>query len=208
MNLNCNQKSMTLWSHSLPRGPWAPVIKERPYGVRNAIDRALAALVSAEQATIRRMSRHGHQALRIGIGVVYLWFGALKLFPSLSPAEDIVLHTFRLLHAEALVPFLAPAEVAIGLSLVLGVFMRITLPIVFMHMAGTVLPLFLLTHETWTHFPFALTMEGQYIVKNIVIVGAATVLAGSRSLRWRSRAPVSHTLMDAMPPSGNGMRIR
>ena len=208
MSLKCNQKSMISWSLSLPRVPCAPVIKERSYGVSDAIGRASAALFSAEQAAVGWMSRHSLQALRIGLGVVYLWFGALKLFPSLSPAEDIVLHTFRLLHAEELVPFLGPMEAAIGLSLVFGVFMRVTLPILFMHIAGTVLPLFLLPHETWTRFPFALTLEGQYIVKNIVIIGAASVLAGSGSLRWRSRTLTSRIPMEDMPPSGNGMRIR
>jgi uncharacterized membrane protein YkgB len=45
-------------------------------------------------------------------------------------------------------------------------------------MAGTFLPLFLLPQVTFTHFPYALTLEGQYIVKNLVIIGAAMVIGG------------------------------
>jgi uncharacterized membrane protein YphA (DoxX/SURF4 family) len=213
MDLKCNQKSMISLHRSLPEVPCGPVIRERRYGSGDAIGRLSlsiwAAFIRAERIAIGWMSRHSLSALRIGLGIIYLWFGALKLFPSLSPAEEIVTNTFRFLNAEWLVPCLGAGEVAIGLSLVFGVFMRVSLPILFMHMSGTVLPLFLLPQETWTSFPFAPTLEGQYIVKNIVIVGAACVLGGS--MRWRLSAPLSRApmeAMEAMPPSGNGMRIR
>jgi hypothetical protein len=205
MNLKCINKSTIPLSYPAP-----PVIKERRHGGLGGLLRAVAALVavvvSVERAAIGWMSRNGLAALRIGLGVVYVWFGALKLYPTLSPAEELVADTLRFLDPHWLLPSLGIGEIAIGLSLMFGVLMRVSLPLLFMHMAGTVLPLVLLPHTTWTRFPFAPTLEGQYIVKNIVIVGAAFVLGGK--MRWRSLDVDSRTWLEASPPSGNGMRIR
>lgn len=205
MNPKCINKSTIPLCYPAP-----PVIKTRRHGVRDGLRRASAAMAlvfsRVEGATIGWMSRNGLRALRIGLGVVYVWFGALKLFPTLSPAEELVTGTLRFLDPHWLVPCLGIGEVAIGLSLMFGVLMRVSLPLLFMHMAGTVLPLVLLPHTTWTRFPFAPTLEGQYIVKNIVIVGAALVLGGK--MRWRSRDEDSRVWLEACPPSGNGMRIR
>src|SRR5262249_37662011 len=62
-----------------------------------------------------------------------------------------------------------------------GVWMRLTLLCVFGHMAGTLLPLLFLPKETFRGSPLALTLEGQYIVKNVVLIGAALVLGGHSS---------------------------
>jgi hypothetical protein len=57
--------------------------------------------------------------------------------------------------------------------------MRATLFLLFLQMAGTALPLVVLPEAVWTEFPYGLTLEGQYIVKNLVIIGAALVLGGT-----------------------------
>lgn len=140
---------------------------------------ALSARVErAEDAGRRWMSRHGLLIMRIGMGVVYLWFGALKLFPGLSPAQSLVTETIPFFDPRWFIPLLGAWEIAIGLCLVSGVFMRLALLLFFLHLPGTVIPLFYLPRETWTHFPFAPTLEGQYILKNFVSFGAALVLGG------------------------------
>ncbi len=128
---------------------------------------------------VRWMADHGLSIMRIGLGVVFLWFGVLKLFPGLSPAEDLVRRTIYFVDPDVFLPVLAVWESLIGLGLILGKMMRLTLLLLFVQMLGTALPLFVLPEVVWAFFPFGLTLEGQYIVKNLVLIGAALVLGGT-----------------------------
>ena len=128
---------------------------------------------------VRWMADHGLSIMRIGLGVVFLWFGLLKLFPGLSPAEDLVRRTVYFVDPDVFLPVLAVWESLIGLGLILGKMMRLTLLLLFLQMLGTALPLLVLPEVVWTFFPFGLTLEGQYIVKNLVLIGAALVLGGT-----------------------------
>lgn len=130
------------------------------------------------------MADHGLTALRVALGIVFLWFGALKLVPGLSPAEDLAGRTIEALTAGLVpraiaLPVLALWEVGIGLGLLVGRWMRVTLLLLFVQMLGTVTPLVLFPGETWIKFPIAPTLEGQYIIKNIVLVTAAIVLGAT-----------------------------
>lgn len=125
------------------------------------------------------MARYGLLILRIGLGIVFFWFGALKLVPGLSPAEDLVRATVYFIDPDIFLPVLAVWEMAIGLGLIAGKFMRLTLLLLFLQMPGTALPLVLKPDAVWTTFPFGLTLEGQYIVKNLVLIGAGLVLGGT-----------------------------
>ncbi len=130
------------------------------------------------------MARHGVLSLRIALGIVFIWFGALKLFPGLSPAEDLAGRTiealtFGMVPASVALPVLALWEVAIGVGLLVGRWMRVTLLLLFVQMAGTVTPLFLFPSETFVRLPLVPTLEGQYIIKNIVLVAAAIVLGAT-----------------------------
>jgi uncharacterized membrane protein YphA (DoxX/SURF4 family) len=135
--------------------------------------------------------------LRIALGIVFLWFGALKLVPGLSPAESLAGRTIEtlslgLVPATVAVPFLATWEVLIGVGLLTGRFLRATLLLLIVQMLGTLTPLVLFPNETFTVFPLAPTLEGQYIVKNLVLVAAAmTVGATARGGQ-----------LDAEPPRG------
>jgi len=125
------------------------------------------------------MACYGLVILRIGLGIVFFWFGALKLVPGLSPAEDLVRATVYFIDPDIFLPVLAVWEMAIGLGLIAGKFMRLTLLLLFLQMPGTALPLVLKPDAVWTTFPFGLTLEGQYIVKNLVLIGAGLVLGGT-----------------------------
>ncbi len=132
----------------------------------------------------RILARYGITLLRISVGIVYLWFGVLKFFPALSPAEDLAARTistltFGLVGANISLPVLALWEVLIGLGLITGMFMRVTLLLLVLQMFGTITPLFLFPAETWTVFPIAPTLEGQYIIKNLVLVSAAIVIGAT-----------------------------
>ncbi len=130
------------------------------------------------------MAEHGLTLLRLAIGLVFLWFGALKFFPGASPAEQLAGRTIETLTlgtvpAAAALPILAVWELAIGLGLIIGRWMRAVLLLLFVQMLGTITPLLLFPSETFTVFPIAPTLEGQYIIKNIVIVAAAIVLGAT-----------------------------
>jgi uncharacterized membrane protein YphA (DoxX/SURF4 family) len=132
----------------------------------------------------RWMARHGLTLLRISLGIVFLWFGVLKFFPGLSPAHDLAARTIEQLSGGLVgpgvsVPVLAIWESLIGLGLLLGVFLRAVLLLLMVQMVGTLTPLVLFPGEVFTRVPFAPTLEGQYIIKNAVLISAAIVLGAT-----------------------------
>lgn len=132
----------------------------------------------------RWTARHAITLLRVSIGVIFLWFGVLKFFPGMSPAQDLASRTIEALSFGRVpptvsVPLLATLETAIGLGLLTGWFLRATLLLLLLQMAGTVTPLVLFPQETFTRFPIAPTLEGQYIIKNIVLVSAAILIGAT-----------------------------
>ena len=142
-----------------------------------------------DQLVTRWMARYGLIILRTGLGIVFLWFGALKLVPGLSPAEELVRNTIYWVNPDWFLYVLAIWEVLIGLGLIFGKYMRITLLLLFLQMPGTALPLVLLPEVVWTVFPYGLTLEGQYIVKNLVLIGSGLVLGGTVRGGWLDPEP-------------------
>ena len=132
-----------------------------------------------DQSVTRWMARTGLTFLRVGLGVIFLWFGVLKFFPGLSPAENLVRSTIYFFDPDIFMPVLAAWEALIGVGLITGKFMRLTLLLLFLQMPGTALPLLILPDVVWKVFPYGLTIEGQYIVKNLVLIGAGLVLGGT-----------------------------
>jgi uncharacterized membrane protein YkgB len=132
----------------------------------------------------RTMADYGLLLLRIALGVVFLWFGALKLLPGLSPAETLAgktieVLTLGLVSSSTAVPILGIWESLIGLGLLTGIWMRATLLLLFVQMLGTLTPLVLFPSETFDRFPYAPTLEGQYIIKNAVLIAGAVVLGAT-----------------------------
>ncbi len=131
--------------------------------------------------------------LRLSLGGIFCWFGLLKFFPALSPAEALATRTLDTLTLGYLaphlgLPLLACWETAIGLGLLLGVCPSCTLALLFLHMGGTFTPLFLFPHEMFAHIPYAPTFEAQYILKNLVFISAGGVVGASRLGGRRERA--------------------
>ena len=130
------------------------------------------------------LAQAGVPVLRLGLGLVFFWFGILKFFPELSPAQDLATRTIERLTLGFVtpgvgLPLLAVWETLIGVGLLTGRFLRATLFLLALQMAGTVTPLVLFPGEAFTIFPFAPTLEGQYILKNIVLIGAAMVVGAT-----------------------------
>ena len=130
------------------------------------------------------MARYSIPLLRIGLGVVFLWFGLLKFFPGLSPAQELATRTISVLTLGVVqpivsLPLLAFWECLIGLGLIAGRWTRATLLLLWAQMLGTITPLLLFPAEAFTWFPLAPTLEGQYIIKNIVLVCAGLVIGAT-----------------------------
>ena len=139
---------------------------------------------NADERITTFMKRYGILFLRISVGIVFLWFGVLKFFPGLSPAQEIATVTierltFGFIQANVALIILATWETIIGLGLITGKFLRITIFLLFAQMLGAMTPLILFPAETFTRFPYAPTFEGQYIIKNLVLISAGLVVGAT-----------------------------
>ena len=113
--------------------------------------------------------------LRIALAVIYIWFGVLKPF-GLSPADALARKTITFIPGTTFVWILAFWEIAIGVLFLFKPLTRIAVVVFFLHCAGTFLPLALLPNDTFTHFPYAFTLEGQYIIKNLMSIGVVLAI--------------------------------
>ena len=136
-----------------------------------------------DQSIASFMRHRGTLAVRISLGIIFVWFGILKPL-GLSPAEPLVLATVRWLpifSPESWLAIIGYWEVAIGITFLFQRTIRIAIALLFLQMVGTFMPLALLPEVTFQpgRFPYAPTMEGQYIFKNLLIISAALVVGGT-----------------------------
>jgi uncharacterized membrane protein YphA (DoxX/SURF4 family) len=141
-------------------------------------------LDTVDRTVTHWMAQHGITLLRWSIGLIFIWFGALKLVPGMSPADQIATDTtmtltFGLLSEDVARLALAGLELVIGLGLLTGRLLRVTLLLLFAQMAGTLTPLVISPDQIWSDFPFVLTLEGQYIMKNAVLMSAGFVIGAT-----------------------------
>ena len=127
----------------------------------------------------RYMFIYGIIFLRFSIGLIFVWFGFLKPF-GISPAQELVTNTVYWFDDKvSFVKFLGWWEVVIGITMCIKPLIRISIFLLFLQMPGTFLPLVLLPEICFTNFPFGLTLEGQYIIKNLIIISAGLVIGGT-----------------------------
>ena len=125
-------------------------------------------------------------ALRLSLGVVFIWFGALKVFDA-TPVADLVAKTVPFLDRDWFVPALGAVEVALGIALIAGRYLTIVSAVLVGHLAGTFLVLVTQPEIAFDNGnPLMLTTIGEFVVKNVVLISAALVLASR--LRGRHTA--------------------
>jgi uncharacterized membrane protein YphA (DoxX/SURF4 family) len=133
--------------------------------------------------------------LRVGLGIIFFGFGLLKFFPGFSPAEDLVMQTlgvlsFGLVPVRVGVVLVASLECAIGLGLITGRFLRTSLALLGFQMLGAMSPLVLFSSELFSGPFHAPTLEGQYVLKDVVLISAGlvigTTLQGGRLVSGRA----------------------
>ena len=124
---------------------------------------------------INYLSRISLPVLRVSLGIVFIWFGALKPLGN-SPANDVITKTIYWFNPDIFIPILGVWEMLIGICLLYTPLIRLGLFLLALQMPGTFLPLILRPEICFVSIPFNLTLEGQYIIKNLVLIGAAMVV--------------------------------
>lgn len=143
-----------------------------------------SSLAAADRHITHWMADHGVAILRVALGVIFLWFGFLKFFPGVSSEEAMATRTISAITFGLMPPnisrvLLATWECAIGLGLLTHKAMRLTLLLLFAQMMGALLPLALFPGETFTRAPIVPTLQGQFIIKNFVLIAAAIVVGAT-----------------------------
>jgi uncharacterized membrane protein YkgB len=127
------------------------------------------------------LARHSVSLMRISLGFVFLAFGVLKFFPNVSPAENMAIEamdglTFGIVPGSVGLVLVAAMETAIGLSLLTGRYLRVGIALLGMAMIGVLSPLVLFPGELFSRSYNAPTLEGQYVVKDLVLLTSALVV--------------------------------
>ena len=116
---------------------------------------------------------------RIGLFIVFFWFGFLKVI-GLSPASGVVQNLFEstipFMHFLTFLVLFGIFECIIGILFLIKGAERVVIPLLLIHMFTTFGPLVFLPEETWQKFMVP-TLEGQYIIKNFVLIAAAVGIA-------------------------------
>ena len=134
-------------------------------------------LTEFDTMMIKYLSKISLPVLRVSLGIVFIWFGALKLFGN-SPAVEVITKTIYWFDPDIFIPILGFWEMLIGICLLYTPLIRFGLFLLALQMPGTFLPLVLRPEICFIDAPFNLTLEGQYIIKNLVLIGAAMVVGG------------------------------
>jgi len=132
------------------------------------------------------MERWGHRIHRLTLALVFFWFGTLKIV-GYESATSLIAHTVYFASPEIVVPILGLWEVAIGICLFVLPLVRIALLLLAVRLPGTFLALVLKADICFVEQPWVPSLEGQYLVKDFLLFGAALVVGGT--VREEQRKP-------------------
>ncbi|HEU5270124.1 MAG TPA: hypothetical protein VFU36_09400 [Jatrophihabitans sp.] len=181
--------SNEVYPHSAPLSSGtSTIVAPAPAGRLRTDDRLAAAAGRGRAAAVRWLVRHSLAALRISYGAVLLGFGFLKYFPGMSPAQSLVLATMHLLTL-GLVPTVLPGmaamalvatlECGIGLLLITGRWLRLAVGLMAIHLTGILSPIVLLPGRMFAGRDHMPTLEGQYVLKDVILLTAGMVIAAT-----------------------------
>ncbi|MGO9645718.1 MAG: DoxX family membrane protein [Candidatus Bathyarchaeia archaeon] len=138
----------------------------------------------ADERVVGVMATHGLGLLRISLGVVFIWFGLLKVI-GVTPVADLVTAVITWIPAALSVPLVGLFEVVLGVGLVVGYGLRFTLLLLWLHLAGTFLLLLVRPDLTFqSGNPLFLTADGEFVIKNLVLISGG-IAVGSTVRRQR-----------------------
>lgn len=122
--------------------------------------------------------KHSSFFIRASLAVVFIWFGLLKCLDQ-SPAKTLVMHAFPWNDSSIFVQLIGFWEVLIGCFILFRKTLKIGLILFLLHVPGTFLPFFVASNCCFISSFWNLTLEGQYIIKNLVLISAVIFLIGS-----------------------------
>lgn len=131
-----------------------------------------------DDKVIEVLHRHAEPMHRILMGLLFLWFGALKPLGH-DTASSIIAHTIYVGDPKTMVPFLGVWEIAIGICLLWERLLRVGIALLALRVPGILLAFVLKAEVCFVHFPFTPTPEGQYLIKDLTIFVAALAIAGT-----------------------------
>jgi len=137
-------------------------------------------LLSLDEKISSWMDRYSQPLMRISLALIFIWFGLLKPL-GMSPEEELIKRTVYFFPPDIVLNVLGCWEVAIGIGLLYRPLLRLSLFLLLIELPGTFLPLIVLPDICFTSIPFGLSLEGQYIVKNLFLIGAAFVIGSKVS---------------------------
>jgi len=163
--------------------PWSPPMPadSEPAGLRSRVDGVLMGISGG-------CERYGPLALRLSLALVFVWFGMLKVTGD-TPVEGLIGATLPFLSSDITVPVLGVVEIAIGLAVAVGKAARVVLLVLAGHLVGTFLsfataPGLMVSDGN----PLLLTADGEFVLKNLVLISAALVLVGREARGSRTVA--------------------
>jgi uncharacterized membrane protein YkgB len=142
-----------------------------------SLESSLASVREIERLFLSLVRSHSLQFLRYSLVIVFVWFGLLTA-AGISETADLVAAVFGFAPSGLFVIGLGAWEVTIGLALLWRRTLRIAVVLLAIHASVMMVPLALFPGETFTHFPYAPSFEGVYIIKDWVILGGAMVVGG------------------------------
>lgn len=149
----------------------------------------------------------GVTALRMSIGLVFVWFGVLKVLDA-SPVSDLVARTVYWFDPDVVVPALGIFEMLVGVLLIANRWLRLALALFAAQMVGTFLVFVIVPDVAFRHGnPLLLTVEGEFVVKNLVLLAAGMVVGSrvravdTRMRNHRGPAPASPLMSGVAPAS-------
>lgn len=144
--------------------------------LRSGVEVMTGRVKSMEEAVLHRVRPFAFPVLRVLLGAVFVWFGVLKAV-NVSPVADLVARTLPWFPGSVVVPSLGVVEMTLGLALVAGIMQRLVLPVLVAHLAGTFLTFLMVPALMFrNHDLLLLTGDGEFVVKNLVLISAALVL--------------------------------
>ena len=136
-------------------------------------------LTGLDDRISRFLQRWSITLLRLSVGVVFIWFGALKVF-DVTPVAGLVADTVYWVDPDWFVPFLGAFEIVVGVGLIAGRALRVVLGLFTLQMAGTFLVLIVQPDVAFRDGnPLLLTVEGEFVVKNLVLLAAGMVVGAT-----------------------------
>jgi putative oxidoreductase len=135
-------------------------------------------LFQLDQLLLDTLRRWSITALRLALGSVFLWFGALKVFGS-SPVASLIQETYTFMPISIFMLILGVWEMIIGIGIILKRALRFVLILLGIHLIGTFTAIGFNPGIFFVQgIPFCLTVDGEFVIKNVVLMTAALVIAG------------------------------